>query len=157
MTAGTVQSPLQPLIGSWTFEASRVDGHFLGRGRTTFAWIEDGRFVLQRAEEVPGDDTDRDWAEHSPMPVTAVIGFDDSTAEQAQLYTDARGVFRIYHMRLTDEAWTMWRDAPGFNQRFTADITDGGDTIRGQWQTSEEGREWTPDFDMVYRRVGVAA
>jgi hypothetical protein len=146
-------NPLERLIGSWTFEATSLEGRFLGRGRTTFSWIEDGRFVLQRADDMPSDDTSPEWAEHSPMPVTAIIGFDDSTGERAQLYTDARGVFRIYRMRLTDAAWAMWRDAPGFNQRFTADITDGGDIIRGQWQTSEDGREWHPDFDLVYRRA----
>ena len=157
MTAAAVESPLQRLIGAWTFGASRLDGHILGRGQATFEWIEDGRFVLERAEDVPGEDTDPEWAEHSPMPVTAIIGLDDSTGEQSQLYTDARGVFRIYRMRLTDAAWTMWRDAPGFNQRFNADITDGGDTIRGQWQTSEDGEQWISDFDLVYRRGGVAA
>ena len=149
-------NPLERLIGSWTFDATNVEGGFLGRGRATFEWIEGGRFVLQHAKDVPSADTAPEWAEHSPMPVTTVIGFDDSTGEQTSLYSDARGVFRIYRMRLTDAAWTMWRDAPGFNQRFTADIVDGGATIRGQWQTSEDGQEWTPDFDLVYRRVTTA-
>jgi len=150
----TAGNPLEQLIGTWTFEARRTDGSFLGRGRTSFQWIEHGRFVLQRADDEPDSDTAPEWAEHSPMPVTTILGFDDSTDEQASLYTDARGVFRIYRMQLTDTAWTMWRDAPGFNQRFTADLADGGDTIRGQWQTSEDGREWIPDFDLVYSRVG---
>ena len=156
MNPAAVQSPLQQLIGAWTFEASTVDGRFLGRGRATFEWIQDGRFVLEHARDVPGDDTDPEWAEHSPMPVTSIIGFDDSTGEQSSLYSDARGVFRIYRMRLTDAAWTMWRDAPGFNQRFNADISDGGTTMRGQWQTSEDGHEWIPDFDIVYQRVADA-
>jgi hypothetical protein len=153
MKVAPVANPLQVLIGAWTFEASRPDGRFLGRGRTTFEWTEDRRFVREHAQDVPSEDTAPEWAEHSPMPVTTIIGFDDSTGEQSSLYTDARGVFRIYRMRLTDAAWTIWRDAPGFNQCFTATITDGGDTIRGQWQTSVDGREWTPDFDLVYRRV----
>lgn len=146
-------TPLGRLIGAWTFEASSPRGRFLGRGRTTFEWIEDGRFVRQHADDEPSPETVPEWAEHSPMPVTTIIGFDDSTGEQSSLYTDARGVFRIYRMRLTDGAWTMWRDAPGFNQRFNAAIADGGDTIRGQWQTSENGDDWVPDFDLVYRRV----
>ncbi len=144
-------SPLAPLIGSWEFQASS-DGRFLGRGSTTFEWTEDGAFVRQHANDEPDPATTTEWSGHSPMPVTAILGFDDSNGERTMLYSDARGVFRIYRMTLTDEAWTVWRDAPGFNQRFVGRIEDGGETIRGAWETSEDGSEWTVDFDMVYRR-----
>jgi hypothetical protein len=144
-------SPLAPLIGRWEFEASSK-GRFLGRGSTTFEWLEGGAFVLQRAADEPDPATSTDWSEHSPMPVTSVLGFDDSNDERTMLYSDARGVHRIYRMTLTDGAWTVWRDAPGFNQRFIGRIADGGDTIRGAWEASEDGSEWRVDFDMVYRR-----
>ena len=148
-------SPFHRLIGNWEFEASS-DGHFLGRGRATFEWIEDGAFVIENANDEPSDETDPGWAEHSPMPVKAVLGFDDTIDEQAMLYSDARGVFRIYRMTLTDVAWTVWRDAPGFNQRFIGTIKDEGGTIAGRWETSENGQDWTTDFDLVYRRAGRA-
>ena len=67
------------------------------------------------------------------------------------LYSDARGVFRIYRMRLTDEAWTIWRDAPGFNQRFIGTFRDDK-TIEGAWESSPDGTTWESDFDMVYRK-----
>lgn len=145
------ESPLRRLIGTWDFEASRKE-QFLGRGATTFEWIQEGAFVLQRAHDVPDPRAPRDWAEHSPMPVTAVIGFDDTIGEQAMLYSDARGVFRVYRMRLTEETWTVWRDAPGFFQRFVGTFRDGGTTIDGRWDSSADGNEWAPDFDIVYRR-----
>ena len=46
-------SPLGRLIGTWSFEAS-AGGQFLGRGSTTFEWLEGGAFVLQRADDEPG-------------------------------------------------------------------------------------------------------
>ena len=43
------ESPLGRLIGTWEFEPL-VEGRSAGRGRATFEWIEDGAFVLERAE-----------------------------------------------------------------------------------------------------------
>jgi hypothetical protein len=143
-------SPLGRLIGTWSFEAS-AGGRFLGRGWTTFEWLEDGAFVLQRAHDEPDPETSTEWATHSPMPVMSVIGWDDSTGECGMLYSDARGVFRIYRMTLTDGAWTVWRDAPGFFQRFIGTFRDDA-TIDGRWDSSPDGTTWEPDFDMAYRR-----
>lgn len=67
-------------------------------------------------------------------------------------HADARGVYRIYQMRLTDEEWTVWRDAPGFFQRFIGSFGDGGKTITGCWESSRDGSAWEPDFDMRYWR-----
>ena len=86
------------------------------------------------------------------MPVTAVLGWDDTTGELAQLYSDARGVFRIYRMTLTDEAWTARRDAPGFFQRFIGRFGSDRTTIEGRWESSLDGTAWEPDFDLVYRK-----
>jgi hypothetical protein len=86
------------------------------------------------------------------MPVTAILGLDDTTGECAMLYSDARGVFRIYRMNMTDATWTVWRAAPEFHQRFIGTLDDDGSTIRGQWESSPDGSAWEPDFDMVYRR-----
>ena len=144
-------SPLGRLIGTWDFETS-AQGKFLGRGWTSFEPIEGGAFVLQRAHDTPDPATSRDWSNHSPMPVTAVLGWDDTTDEGTQLYSDARGVYRTYRMRLTDEAWTVWREAPGFNQRFIGNFGDGGTTLTGQWEASENGTDWNTDFDMQYRK-----
>ena len=144
-------SPLHRLIGTWDFDASR-EGTFLGRGRATFEWMEHGAFVLQRAADVPSPDTSPDWVSHSPMPVVAILGFDDSNGEMAQLYSDAREVFRIYRMSVTDEAWTVWRDNPGFSQRFIGRFGEDDATISGRWESSEDGSTWTPDFDLVYRK-----
>jgi hypothetical protein len=152
----TVSAPsLSVLIGKWEFESTK-DGGFLGRGSATFEWIEDGAFVLERAVDLPSPDTDPDWVAHSPMPVTAIIGFDDTTLEHVMLYSDARGVFRIYRMTLDSDTWQVWRAAPGFHQRYIGAIRDEGRTIQGRWESSPDGEAWEPDFDLTYRRVDPA-
>lgn len=143
-------SPLGRLIGTWDFE-SITEGRFLGRGSTTFEWIEDGAFVLQRAKDEADPKTSTDWSEHTPMPIRSVIGWDDTTRECGMLYSDARGVFRVYRMTLTDDAWTVWRDAPGFFQRYVGTFRDDA-TIEGRWESSPDGTDWESDFDLVYRR-----
>ena len=140
---------LEPLLGEWEMEAS-VDGRPMARGRTTFEWIEGRGFVVQHADaEATGDE----WRDSSPFPVTTVIGVDDSSGEVVMLYADAREVFRIYRMSLSNGTWKVWRDDPGFNQRFIGQLSDGGRTIEGRWEQSPDGSSWTRDFDMTYRRA----
>ena len=47
----------------------------------------------------------------------------------------------------------MWRDAPGFMQRFTGRIGDGGNSIAGPWQLSKDGFYWADDLEITFRRV----
>jgi hypothetical protein len=47
----------------------------------------------------------------------------------------------------------VWRDAPGFFQRFNATFTDA-ETIDGRWESSSDGSTWEPDFDMTYSKAG---
>jgi len=149
----TASAPsLGVLIGTWEFASTR-DGTFMGRGSATFEWIDDGAYVRQHAEDLPSPDTDADWAAHSPLPMTSIIGFDDTTLEHTMLYADARGVFRIYRMSVTDDSWRLWRAAPDFHQQFIATIRDDGRTIEGRWESSPDGSAWEPDFDMTYRKT----
>ncbi len=86
------------------------------------------------------------------MPVTSVIGLDDASGHFTMLYADARGVHRVYRMRLDDDTWRVWRDEPGFFQRFTGSFADGGRTIDGRWERSTDGSAWELDFEMRYWR-----
>jgi hypothetical protein len=47
----------------------------------------------------------------------------------------------------------MWRDAPGFSQRFTGTISQDGSSIRAAWQKSPDGSSWEHDFDLIYARL----
>jgi hypothetical protein len=152
MTPAAESSSLRLLIGTWGFEAA-VDGRSMERGTATFEWMEGGAFVLQRADADRGPGAPREWVTHSPMPVSSIIGFDDTTLEHVMLYADARGVSRIYRMTLNDGSWRLWRAAPGFHQRFIGAFRDHGRTIEGRWESSPDGSAWEPDFDMTYRNV----
>ena len=143
------ESPLGRLIGTWDFEPL-VEGRSAGTGRATFEWIEGGAFLAQRSE---ADWTDPGWVENAPKTTRAIIGFDHSTGEVVQLYSDDRGVFRIYRGTLTDEAWQLERAAPDFHQRFVGEFRDDGRTIAGRWESSPDGAAWELDFPITYRRI----
>ena len=67
-------------------------------------------------------------------------------------YYDSRGVFRAYDTSATADSWRIWRNAPGFSQRFTGTFADGGDTIAGLWQLCEDDVNWADDLQITYRR-----
>jgi hypothetical protein len=144
------ESPLARLIGTWEFEPL-VGGTSAGRGRATFEWIEDAAFVLERSD---AEWSDPGWRENAPKTTRSVIGWDDSTNEIVQLYSDSRGVFRLYRGTLTDDAWILERAAPDFHQRFVGEFREGGREIDGRWESSPDGTAWELDFPITYRRVG---
>jgi hypothetical protein len=145
--------PLEPLVGEWRMEAS-ISGEVMGVGRSTFEWLDDRKFVVQRTEGDLTEDANEQWQQNSPLPTIVVIGLDDSSHGYSHLYADARGVHRVYEMSLSDGVWKIWRDAPGFFQRFTATISDDGDTITGYWEGSGDGSDWSHDFDVTFKRLG---
>lgn len=140
---------LDPLVGNWEMVPS-VHGEATGRGWTRFDWIEDGAFLRQTADaDLSG--APPLWAANSPFPVTSIVGVDDSLENYALLYSDARGVFRVYAMTLAEGVWTLRRDAPGFFQRFTATVEPT--TITGRWEGATDGTDWAYDFDVVYNKI----
>jgi hypothetical protein len=148
MSTGSA-SALGVLIGTWEFEPL-VEGRSAGRGHATFEWIEDGAFVVERSD---AEWTDPGWIENAPKSSRSVIGLDDTTDEIVQLYSDSRGVFRIYRGTLTDDAWLLERAARGFHQRFIGPFRDDGRTIDGRWESSPDGTAWELDFPITYRKV----
>jgi hypothetical protein len=143
---------LDRLVGTWDVEAL-VDGKPVGvASTTTFEWIEDGAFLVERDEGGPSAGAPSEWIENSPFPIVSVIGRDDASDELTMLYSDGRGVRRVYRWALDGDTLRIQRDAPGFNQRFTGTFDDAGTTITGTWEKSEDGLAWTKDFDLVYRK-----
>ena len=132
-------------IGEWRLEFTgfHADNSAVAHGHGTFHWLEDGAFLLHHAE-VPD----------SPFPSeTAVIGPDDKADTYCMLYFDSRGVSRIYQMSLIEGVWRLWRDFPGFSQRFTGTFSDDGQTITGSWEASTDGSNWELDFNVTYKKV----
>ena len=66
-------------------------------------------------------------------------------------YFDSRGVRRTYGVSLSDGVLRMWREHPGFDQRFSATL--GPDTFEGQSQVAETPGVWRDDLKVIYRRL----
>ncbi len=136
---------LEGLAGDWEMELSNAA--FLPspsdrvEGRVSFEWVEAGAFLLMRmrAKSAP----DAIW----------LISRDEASVEYKVFYYDARKVSRVYQMSFAEGAWKMWRQAPGFSQRYEGKVSQDGKTVSGHWEKSSDGASWEHDFDVRYRRL----
>ena len=135
---------LDALVGNWTIEIVHPLAHGgTIRGKANFEWLGNRSFLIHRWE-----------VEHPDFPDgLAVIGRGDSGREWAMHLFDSRGVHRVYATTFRDGQWAIWRDWPGFSQRFAGVLSEGGQLISGRWEKSEGGATWEHDFDMSYRRA----
>jgi len=135
---------LASLVGLWRTAISMpLDPPIVTGGKTSIEWLKQGPFLIQRGS-----------VEHPDFPTSiAIIGSDDSNEAYSMLYFDSRGISRIYEMSLSKEVWTLWREFPGFSQRFTGTFSDAGNTSMGFWERSSDGSKWELDFDLTYTRV----
>jgi hypothetical protein len=143
-TAEQALCKLQPLVGEWVVEAIWPDGKpWPGSGRVTFEWHESGAYLLERGSADLPEAPDN----------FSVIGCDAANGTYFQLYSDERGVCRVYEMSIGDGEWKLWRAGEPFSQRFNATFSGDGDTITGRWEIAEDGTNYNTDFDLIYRRV----
>lgn len=56
-------------------------------------------------------------------------------------------------MSVVDQEWRLWREGEPFPQRFTATISEDGNTITGRWEKAPDGHTWETDFNLVYCRA----
>lgn len=132
---------MEALVGEWVLGDPEAPV-----GRTSFTWLEGGKFLIQRwTVDIP----------EAPDGI-AVIGPDATGQHLVQHYFDSRGIARVYRMTLDDDVWTLWRSDDDFSQRFVGTIQDG--TITGAWYTGPpnapaDQTEWTHDFDLVYTKA----
>lgn len=144
-TAEEALRKLEPLIGEWKLEAIPPGGEpWPGEASATFEWHESGAHVVSRSTiEMP----------EAPNAIT-IVGCDAANGTYYQLYSDDRGVCRVYSMSIDESEWRLWREGEPFAQRFTGRFEDGGSTIAGRWEMAEDGETFKTDFDLFYRRVG---
>jgi hypothetical protein len=137
---------LEPLVGEWIIEAQGPDGKpWPGGGRVTFEWHASGAHLIERGTaDLP----------EAPDNVS-VIGCDAVNGTYFQLYSDERGVCRVYEMSMGDGEWKLWREGEPFSQRFTATFSDDGNTITGRWEIAEDSTSYTTDFDLTFRRANI--
>jgi hypothetical protein len=135
---------LELLVGEWAVEAKGPDGQaWPGDGRASFQWHPSNAHLIQRiAVDVPG-----------APDSTSIIGCDAANGTYVQLYSDERGVCRIYTMQFDSNQWILQREGEPFAQRFIGTISDDARTISGRWEKAENGPEFTVDFYLTYRKA----
>jgi hypothetical protein len=135
--------PMNVLIGAWTTEATHPALEGTISGRASFEWLEGERFLIQRSQ-----------VDHPEVPDgIAIVGAVSEGPGLSMYYFDSRGVHRIYRLSIGDGVLRIWRDAPGFAQRFTGTFGDDGNTLAGLWRLSRDGSTWDDDLEITFRRV----
>jgi hypothetical protein len=87
--AGDALTRLEPFVGEWALEVTSPSGERLpGDGRCRFTWLESRAHLLQHSTI--------DLAE--APDAFCIIGCDAANGTYTQLYSDERGVCRIYQM-----------------------------------------------------------
>jgi hypothetical protein len=132
--------PFDALIGTWDTEAKHRLLDEVVQGSVTFEWLEGGHFLVQRSHN-----------DHELFPdAISVIGAPEAGEGLVMEYFDSRGVRRTYRVSLDDGVWRIWRDQPGFDQRFSATL--GQDYFEGLAQLAETPGDWQDDLKVIYRR-----
>ena len=132
--------PFEALIGTWATEATHPLVDAVVPGSVTFEWVEGGHFVVLRSHN-----------EHEWFPdAISIIGPPENGDGLVMEYFDSRGVRRTYGVTIEDGVWRMWRDAPGFDQRFSATL--GRASFVGHSELATTPGEWQKDLTMTYRR-----
>jgi hypothetical protein len=132
--------PFDSLIGTWATEAKHQQFDGVVTGSITFEWLAGGHFVVQRSH-----------TDHELFPdAISVIGAPEAGDGLVMEYFDSRGVRRTYGISLDDGVLRTWRDAPGFDQRYSATLAP--DTFEGLSQLAETPGDWRDEMKVTYRR-----
>jgi hypothetical protein len=131
------------LIGEWTMVGTHPYLPAAVHGQSSFEWLREGALLIWHFNWEPGQGIPNAFS---------IIGHDDTVEPCSMLYTDERGVARIYQMSLIDGVWKMWRDSPDFSQRMIGTFSDNGNTITWRGEMSHDGSTWEPDLSVIYTR-----
>ena len=134
---------LDVLLGEWSISGKHTLIPNPITGKINFSWFNGESFLIMRA----------DFNQSGLPDSTAIIGSDDSAEKLSMLYFDERGVSRIYEIKFVDNVWEIWRNFPGFSQRYKGTIKDNGNTIEGVWELSKDGINWKKDVEITYTRI----
>ena len=131
------------LLGDWTMVGTHPQLPSAVQGHSSFEWLREGALLAWQF----------DWERGQGIPSAfSVIGQDDAVEPCSMLYTDERGVARIYQMSLAGGMWKMWRDSPEFSQRMTGTVSEDGNTITCHGELSRDGSHWEPDLAVRYTK-----
>lgn len=139
---------MDAFVGEWNVSGTMpLDEPIEVTGRTTFEWLDRGGFLLERST------IDR---EEFPNSIS-VIGLATEGPGYLMHYFDSRGVSRVYAMHIEGRSWRLERAPSGpdsdFWQRWIGEFSDDGNMMKGRWENSNDGANWTLDFHLTYTRT----
>lgn len=142
--ANPALQPLAFLLGEW----STIGTHaaFPGErlpGRTSFAWAEDGAFLIMRSE-----------TDHEDFPDgVAVFASDNVLGTITMCWFDERGISRLCPAEV-GENWVSWRhDDPAFLQRVTITAETTGARLTSKGEMAKDGGPWGADLSQEFVRI----
>ena len=143
-TAHDALAQFEPLLGERALDASSRDGEpWPSEARASFESHEfQAHRVARTTLDLPG----------TPNTIS-IIGCDAANGTYFQLYSDDRGVCRVYQMSIGDGEWKLWREGDPFPQRFAGTIREDGEKISGRWEQAADGVNYTTDFHLTYTRL----
>ncbi len=130
------------LVGEWNTVGTHPAFPSAVHGHSSFEWLAEGALLAWRSE----------WERPGPPSAVSVIGHDDVVETCSLLYSDERGVARIYQTSLEDGTWKLWRESPDFSQRMTGTFSADGNTLKVHGELSRDGLHWEQDLDVTYTR-----
>ena len=131
------------LIGKWAMVGTHPQLPAAVQGDSTFEWLRAGALLAWHFN----------WAPGQGIPSAfSVIGHDDGVEACSMLYTDERGVARIYQMTLAGGVLKQWRESPDFSQRMTSTFSADGNTITWRGELSRDGATWETDLSVTFTR-----
>ena len=131
--------PFDALVGTWDTEATHPQFDGVVPGGVTFEWLAGGHFLVQRSHN-----------DHELFPDAIwVIGAPETGDGLVVEYFDSRGVRRTYGVSIDAGVWRWWREAPGFDQRFSATLDP--DAFEGLSQLARTPGDWRDDLKVRYR------
>ena len=130
------------LIGKWDMVGTHPGLPAPVLGHSSFEWLVEDALLIWHF----------DWEPALPPNAVSVIGHDDSLETCTMLYSDERGVSRIYQMSLEGGIWKIWRESSEFSQRSTGTFSDDKNTISVHGEMSRDGSNWEQDLNVTYTR-----
>ncbi len=130
------------LVGEWNMVGIHPALPSAVQGHSSFEWLVEGSLLVWHF----------DWQPDGIPSALSVIGRDETIQTCSMLYSDERGVARIYQMSLEGNVWKMWRDSPGFSQRMTGTFSDDRNTITCHGELLRDGSHWEQDLNVTYTR-----
>lgn len=130
---------LQPFIGTWKTEGETRSGDIVS-GTDTYEWFSGNFFLIHKVDvKMAGEQ----------VTSMEVIGYDAATGKYPMHSYDNHGNTSVNQATENNGAWTF----TGEKERGTFTFSKDGNVISGTWESSEDGKAWTPWMDIKLTKI----